>query len=134
MVAGTTTQPRRTNSSPGPSKTTVQDVIKFQKLVDFIVDSLSDFIFFVQSLSIPPILFLEIGFLSCLCDTGTTDKSLVLVADDPEFVLQTCNNTDTSSESTNQRSDVISSSLEIQEVENIPGAEKKAVTVFKTAL
>ena len=88
----------------------------------------------VQLLSIQPILFLEnLFFVSCLCDTGTTDKSLVLVADDPEFVLQTCNNTDTSSESTNQRSDVISSSLEIQEVENIPGTEKKAVTVFKNA-
>ena len=48
-------------------------------------------------------------------------------------MLQTCNDTDTSSESTNQRSDVISTSLEIQEVENIPGTEKKAVTVFKNA-
>ena len=69
-------------------------------------------------------------------DTGTADKNLVLVADDPDdpdFVLQTCNDTETSSNTTNQRSDVISTSLEIEEIANIPRTEKKAVTVFKTA-
>ena len=67
---------------------------------------------------------------------ATADKDLVLVADDPDdpdFVVQTCNDTETSSSTTNQRSDVISTSLEIEDVENIPKTGGKAVTVFKNA-
>ena len=72
-------------------------------------------------------------------DIVTADKDLVLVADDPDdpdFVLQTCNDTGTSSDTTTQKSDVISTSLEFEEVENKPNKPrmgKEAVTVAKNA-
>ena len=72
-------------------------------------------------------------------DIVTADKDLVLVAndpDDPDFVLQTCNDTGTSSDTTTQKSDVISTSLEFEEVENKPNKPrmgKEAVTVDKNA-
>ena len=72
-------------------------------------------------------------------DIVTADKDLVLVADDPDdpdFVLQTCNDTETSSDTTTQKSDVISTSLEFEEVENKPNKPrmgKEAVTLDKNA-
>ena len=72
-------------------------------------------------------------------DIVTADKDLVLVADDPDdpdFVLQTCNDTETSSDTTTQKSDVISTSLEFEEVENKPNkprTRKEAATVDKNS-
>ena len=69
-------------------------------------------------------------------DIATADKDLVLVADDPDdpdFVLHACNDTETSSSSMNQKSDVISTSLEFEEVENKPRTGKEATTVQKSA-
>ena len=72
-------------------------------------------------------------------DVAIADKDLVLVADDPDdpdFALQTCNDTGTSSDTTTQKSDVISTSLEFEEVENKPSKPrtgKEAATSDKNS-